>query len=520
MRSPSASNLGSSPPPASGFGGNLASFDGPAGMRNVGSFGGMGSGSGEGSAFMHAALGKATRPNPNTDNPVTTHHHPHHAYPKFPLAMDVLAHSPHRLGHGLAADAERAAIAAAAAAAAASTTTTTTTPNNHSHYTESASSSDQGNHPNFADMNGTTTTNTPGNINVHDHHHHELGDDPTTSTPPPTTTTSATTKRGPSDHGLSGSGSGGGLPPKSPIFNLETPVVAHFNECMRDPSCATAVAAIHALTKVIAGSAASTLMELQNELQVASDCLKTRDPTGIPLKAGCELFLRYVARTAAEATSSSLSSIKQTLIQRGRAFAQVSHQARHLIAENGRVFVHDGATVLVHGFSRVVLALLLHAAAEGRRFRVVATEGRPNELGANMARQLRAAGIPVEMILDAAVAYKMSMVSLVLVGAEAVVESGGIVNRLVTYQVALVAKVLHVPFYVACESYKFARIYPLGQRDVPREELHVPEFAMEDVEVDNPTRDYTPPHLIALLITDLGVLTPAAVSDELIQLYL
>ena len=172
MRSPSASNLGSSPPPASGFGGNLASFDGPAGMRNVGSFGGMGSGSCEGSAFMHAALGKATRPNPNTDNPVTTHHHPHHAYPKFPLAMDVLAHSPHRLGHGLAADAERAAIAAAAAAAAASTTTTTTTPNNHSHYTDSARSSDHGNHPNFADMNGTTTTNTPGNINVHDHHHH------------------------------------------------------------------------------------------------------------------------------------------------------------------------------------------------------------------------------------------------------------------------------------------------------------------------------------------------------------
>lgn len=39
------------------------------------------------------------------------------------------------------------------------------------------------------------------------------------------------------------------------------------------------------------------------------------------------------------------------------------------------------------------------------------------------------------------------------------------------------------------------------------------------VQVDNPSRDYTPPSCISLLVTDLGVLTPAAVSDELIQLY-
>ena len=39
------------------------------------------------------------------------------------------------------------------------------------------------------------------------------------------------------------------------------------------------------------------------------------------------------------------------------------------------------------------------------------------------------------------------------------------------------------------------------------------------VTLDNPSRDYTPPAFISLLVTDLGVLTPAAVSDELIQLY-
>jgi hypothetical protein len=55
-------------------------------------------------------------------------------------------------------------------------------------------------------------------------------------------------------------------------------------------------------------------------------------------------------------------------------------------------------------------------------------------------------------------------VDLVLVGAEGVVENGGVINKLGTYQIALCAKVLNKPFYVAAESYKFARLYPLNQQ--------------------------------------------------------
>ena len=36
----------------------------------------------------------------------------------------------------------------------------------------------------------------------------------------------------------------------------------------------------------------------------------------------------------------------------------------------------------------------------------------------------------------------------------------------------------------------------------------------------HPHIDYTPPHYITLLFSDIGVLTPSAVSDELIKLYM
>jgi len=53
---------------------------------------------------------------------------------------------------------------------------------------------------------------------------------------------------------------------------------------------------------------------------------------------------------------------------------------------------------------------------------------------------------------------------MVLLGAEGVVENGGVINKLGTYQIALCAKSLNKPFYIAAESYKFARLYPLNQQ--------------------------------------------------------
>merc|ERR1712129_281979 len=103
---------------------------------------------------------------------------------------------------------------------------------------------------------------------------------------------------------------------------------------------------------------------------------------------------------------------------------------------------------------------------------------------------------------------------------------GGIVNRIGTYQMALLAKAMSRPFYVVAESHKFCRMYPLTQKDIPWRD-RVTEKEMEKERNDDAlltiendrVRDYTPAEYITLLFTDLGVLTPNAVSDELLKLY-
>ena len=65
------------------------------------------------------------------------------------------------------------------------------------------------------------------------------------------------------------------------------------------------------------------------------------------------------------------------------------------------------------------------------------------------------------------------------------------------------------------------RFYPLNQRDLPQAAGPLPDAPEgEGVTSFSPTMDYTPPTYITLLFTDKGRLTPSAVSDELIKLYL
>jgi len=214
--------------------------------------------------------------------------------------------------------------------------------------------------------------------------------------------------------------------------------------------------------------------------------------------------------------------------------------------------------VLTHGRSKVVEALLLRAAlVEKKRFRVMVLEGRPDAGGAKSAKTYANAGIPTTVVLDSAMGYIMEQVDLVIVGAEGVVENGGTVNKVGTFALGVMAKELGVPLYVAAESYKFTRLYPLNNADLPEmgrigslkfldtlawsmnasntteeegsgaqdtsadsSSLHAHVVNLPpSVSIENPPCDFTPAKYITLLFTDLGVLTPSAVSDELIRLY-
>ena len=80
---------------------------------------------------------------------------------------------------------------------------------------------------------------------------------------------------------------------------------------------------------------------------------------------------------------------------------------------------------------------------------------------------LTAAGIPCTVVLDSAVAYVMDKVDFVLVGSEAVVESGGLINYVGSHQMAIIAKAANKPFYALAERYFIWRLNDVTVPDPP-----------------------------------------------------
>lgn len=93
----------------------------------------------------------------------------------------------------------------------------------------------------------------------------------------------------------------------------------------------------------------------------------------------------------------------------------------------------------------------------------------------------------------------------------------------------LLMKSVGKPLYVVAESHKFVRVYPLNGEDLPTGQGEL-DFRTEDggggdEEGEKKGKrkergvDFTPPELIAAIITEAGVQTPSAVSEELIKIW-
>jgi len=238
--------------------------------------------------------------------------------------------------------------------------------------------------------------------------------------------------------------------------------------------------------------------------EVSKILLSTR-PTAVSLPNAISYVMKAVRRSYG-----TLEEAVEAVVRAAEEFKHYSERSLDAIAEIGHRLVEDGSTVVTHCNSSAVTSILVKGWAEGKRFRVYATETRPRFQGHITARDLASKGISVTIIPDAAIAYAVRRADLVLVGADAIASNGALVNKIGTSQAALVAKTFGVPFYVAAETYKFSPYTLVGEpveieeRD-PREIVDPP---IEGVEVRNPAFDTTPPEYIDAIITEIGVISP------------
>ncbi|KAK1232234.1 translation initiation factor eIF-2B subunit alpha [Marasmius sp. AFHP31] len=342
---------------------------------------------------------------------------------------------------------------------------------------------------------------------------------------------------------------------------------------LKDEEVSPPLAAILALTEIMERSNAGTTFELVEELKDGAEALNKQSKNPISLNAGCKLFIEFI--TLFPHASAKFSDIRTELIQQGRQYVAEALTYRQKIAEVAFDFIKDDSVV---NFDPLLLASgdanppngtqakaylwygeyspTINIRLKYSRFtKVYVTEARPKGLGIRTAEMLTAAGIPCTVVLDSAVAYAIEKVDFVLVGSEAVVESGGLINAVGSNQLAIIARAASKPFYALAESFKFHRLFPLSQDDLPihnpnlfsfpisqpkaappmnaRPSVFLPSsgeastddaespirFTQEQIAQNNPEVDYTRPDLITLVFSDVGSLTPEGVSQYLVGMF-
>lgn len=186
------------------------------------------------------------------------------------------------------------------------------------------------------------------------------------------------------------------------------------------------------------------------------------------------------------------------------------------IASGSSVLTYCNTGALATGGIGTALGVVRTAWSAGKLTNVYACETRPWLQGARLtAWELVRAKIPVQLITDNAAAFLMQkqQVQWVIVGADRVTANGDVVNKIGTYNLAVLCRYHGVGFMVVApvstidHETENGRAVTIEQRD-PGEILCLNKVAVAapGVDVWNPAFDVTPAELVTCLVTENGVI--------------
>jgi methylthioribose-1-phosphate isomerase len=259
-------------------------------------------------------------------------------------------------------------------------------------------------------------------------------------------------------------------------------------------------------------------------LLYAARAIKSARPTAVNLAWAVERLERIVRDEQVEE-----HELAQALAREAEAILAEEAERSMRIARYGVRLIRDGFNILTicnTGWLAApglgtALAAIYAAHAQGKHIMVYVPETRPLLQGARLtAFELNQAGVPCTVLTDSMIATIMPEVDLVLVGADRIARNGDFANKIGTYQMALLARQFHRPFYTVAPVTTFDFSARSG-KDIPIEYRDSRELmfcgsqpiAPPGVGFHNPAFDVTPARLLTGIVTDQGILrfplTPA-----------
>lgn len=210
-------------------------------------------------------------------------------------------------------------------------------------------------------------------------------------------------------------------------------------------------------------------------------------------------------------------SIESTLLECIEKIRDISYEKHLKCGEYGASLIADGDGILTMCFAETSLLMTLAIAKqEGKHMQVYTPETRPYLQGARLtAPSIHEIGVPVKIITDNMPTHVISegKIQKYFTAADLVTLDGHVVNKIGTFQNALAAHYHGVPYFVFTQA---ADKFKPDRESIEIEARNPEEIKMcrgvpttiPDIGAYYPAFDITPPHFVAGVITQHGILSP------------
>jgi methylthioribose-1-phosphate isomerase len=255
-------------------------------------------------------------------------------------------------------------------------------------------------------------------------------------------------------------------------------------------------------------------------LRRAKSQLASSRPTAINLQWALDRVANQAERVSIVAEAKKAMEAEALLIQSEdeEICRQIGEYGLTLFTDEQKIMTICNAGSIATARYGTALASFYLAKEKGWNLHIYACETRPLLQGARLTTwELQQADIDVTLITDSMSAHTMQTkgIDSVIVGCDRVARNGDIANKIGTFGLAIQAKALNIPFYVAAPLSTFDIDTATGM-DIPIEERSPEEVlwignaqsAPTDTKVFNPAFDVTPADYITAFVTEKGIFSP------------
>jgi translation initiation factor 2B subunit (eIF-2B alpha/beta/delta family) len=280
---------------------------------------------------------------------------------------------------------------------------------------------------------------------------------------------------------------------------MNSKVIKEINTLKKDDIHGASWLSLHAISTLslsVKESSAVTAADFVKEIEEVSTQLVGARPNITPIANYANQFLYQILTMSQNETDPEM--MKRFAEMKVKELAKSATKAFSKTVEYASGIISDLDTIITCSYSSTVCQVLGLASQRETRFRVIVAESKFNgkSYGEVTASEIMKYPIPVEIVPDGDINIHISKADKVLVGADSVTEDGYFINGKPTFLMAKAAKSKKIPFYVSCETAKFAiRGYVTKSREL------------------EPVFDMTPLDLVTGIITEKGTMLPSLVMS-------